>query len=466
MIVNKKSIFYSRLFADLILLNVSFIVSAMLAQSYQTLIERNYMFILLLVLNIFWFFYANLTGLYSDFSTRAFASQFISILKSSFVQVGTSVLFIFLAKEDLFTRNFIVYYGVFLILFVSIRTIAFKKILKSLRKKGKNIRNLLIIGAGETGINFKEMICSNPEYGYNFIGYIDNDLKNNNMLIGSLDQLDEKIKQHHIEETVIALPDESSQKLDEIIRTCNINAVKVHIIPDYFRFLSNRFQVSTVGNFPIITARDEPLEEVNRRFFKRVFDILFSLIVIVLILSWLYPIIAVLIKLNSKGPALFIQDRIGSRNTKFKCYKFRTLNAEASEDKHSFHPVIDGDQRITTIGKFLRKSNIDELPQFFNVLKSDMSVVGPRPYAIPYQDMYGKVFEEIKLRHNVRPGITGWAQVNGLRGDVEDEVENEKRTIKRMKYDLWYIENWSMKLDVQIILMTVWQMIRGETKAV
>lgn len=466
MIVNKKSIYYSRLLSDLILLNLSFIVSAMLAQSYQTLTERNYMFILLLILNIFWFFYANVTGLYSDLSTRSYASQFLNIVKISFVQVGISVVFIFLAKEDLFTRNFIVYYGVLIILLISCRTIAFKKILKSLRKKGKNIRNLLIIGAGETGINFKEMISKNPEYGYKFVGYIDNDVRDTDELIGNINQLDEKIKQYHVEETVIALPDESSQKLDEIIRTCNINAVKVHIIPDYFRFLSSRFLVSTVGNFPVITARDEPLEEVNRRFIKRAFDIVFSLLVIILILSWLIPIIAILIKLNSKGSVFFIQDRVGARNTKFKCYKFRTLSAKASEDTDSFHPVIDGDQRITTIGKFLRKSNIDELPQFFNVFKGNMSVVGPRPHAIPYQAVYLKVFEEIKLRHNVKPGITGWAQINGLRGDVEDEVENEKRTIKRMNYDLWYIENWSMKLDIQIILMTIWQMIRGDTKAI
>jgi lipopolysaccharide/colanic/teichoic acid biosynthesis glycosyltransferase len=134
--------------------------------------------------------------------------------------------------------------------------------------------------------------------------------------------------------------------------------------------------------------------------------------------------------------------------------------------KYTFKPVVAGDDRVTKLGGILRRSNIDELPQFFNVLLGDMSVVGPRPHAIPYQDMYGQVFEEIKLRHNVKPGITGWAQVNGLRGDVEDEELNKLRTIQRMKYDLWYIENWSMKLDMQIILMTIWQMITGDTKAV
>lgn len=193
---------------------------------------------------------------------------------------------------------------------------------------------------------------------------------------------------------------------------------------------------------------------------------MFSIFILVFLLSWLYPVIAILIKINSKGKVLFVQKRIGTKNEMFECYKFRTLTSESSKESQTFKPVTLGDKRVTTIGKILRKTNIDELPQFFNVLKGDMSVVGPRPLAIPYQDLYGKIFEEIKMRLNVRPGLTGWAQVNGLRGDVEDEEENNRRTILRMKYDLWYIENWTMRLDFQIILMTIWQMIKGDTKAV
>jgi putative colanic acid biosynthesis UDP-glucose lipid carrier transferase len=464
-IVNKKSIYYQRLFSDLILLNLAFLAAAVIAQSFDILIQRNYMFILLLILNIVWFFNASITGFYNELYLRSIAEQIINIVKSTIVQIGFSILFIFLAKEDLFTRNFIVLFSVFLFVGVSLRTIIFKKILRSLREKGKGVRNLLIIGSGEVGRNFKDTITVNPEFGYRFVGFIDdNEIEKD--VIGKINDLDKILSNYSVEEAVIALQNESTQQLDEIIRICNIHAVKVHIIPDYFRFLSSRFQVSTIGNFPIITARDEPLEEVNRRFLKRTFDIFFSLIIIILILSWLYPIIAILSKLSSRGPVLFLQERIGAKNQKFKCYKFRTMTYEASVSADLFRPAIPGDERVTTLGRFLRRSNLDELPQFINVLKGEMSVVGPRPHAIPYQDIYGKIFEEIKLRHNVRPGITGWAQVNGLRGDVEDEEENRKRTIQRMKYDLWYIENWSMKLDLQIILMTIWQMIKGDTKAV
>ncbi|MEO8231509.1 MAG: exopolysaccharide biosynthesis polyprenyl glycosylphosphotransferase [Ignavibacteriota bacterium] len=465
MIVNKKSIYTSRLIADLLLLNLSFLLSAVIAQSFETLVARNYMFVLLLLLNFIWFININLSAFYLDFFTRSFSFQFFSILKLVFFQVGFTVLFIFLTKEDLFTRNFIVLYAVLLTLSISLRTAIFKNILISLRRKGKNIRKLLIIGAGEVGKSFKDTIVRNADFGYQFKGFLDNTV-NSEEVIGSFDKLEEKLKEFEIDEVVIALSSQPPELLDEIIRVCNINAVRIHIIPDYFRFLSSRFQISSIGNFPIITARQEPLEEANRRFLKRSFDILFSIFVLVFLLSWLYPIIAILIKINSKGKVLFVQKRVGTKSEMFECYKFRTLTAESSKESQTFKPVIFGDKRVTTIGNILRKSNIDELPQFFNVLKGDMSVVGPRPLAIPYQDLYGKIFEEIKMRHNVRPGLTGWAQVNGLRGDVEDEEENNRRTILRMKYDLWYIENWTMRLDFQIILMTIWQMIKGDTKAV
>lgn len=465
MIVNKKSIYTSRLISDLVLLNLSFLLSAILAQPFEILLTRNYMFILLLLLNIVWFVNTNLSGFYSDFFTRSFSFQFFNILKIVLFQIGITVLFIFLTKEDLFTRNFIVFYGLILTISISLRTAIFKNILISLRRKGKNIRNLLIIGAGDVGKNFKETIIYNPDFGYHFTGFLDDTIENKEV-IGDLNQLDETLKQNEIDEVVIALSSQPPELLDELIRICNINAVRIHIIPDYFRFLSSRFHISSIGNFPIITARQEPLEEANRRFFKRSFDIVFSFLVLVFLLSWLYPIIALLIKLDSKGKVLFVQKRIGAKNQMFECYKFRTLTSESSQETETFKPVLRGDKRVTILGNFLRKSNIDELPQFFNVLKGDMSVVGPRPHAIPYQDLYGKVFEEIKMRHNVRPGLTGWAQVNGLRGDVEDEEENNRRTILRMKYDLWYIENWTMLLDIQIIFMTIWQMIKGDTKAV
>ena len=467
MIVNKKSIYTYRLISDLLLLNVAFFLSAVFAQSFEILLLRTQMFVLLLLANILWFFYSNSIDFYDEFYSRPFAYQFTNILKNVAFQTVLAVLFIFLVKEDLFTRNFILFYAFLLIALISLRTVFFKKILKSLRKKGKGIRNLLIVGSGETAKNFVKTISSNPEFGYKFIGYVTNDntaVEEN--IIGKIENIDSILNKNKIDEVVIALPQDSSENLDELIRICNINAVSVHIIPDYFRFLADRFQVSTIGKLPIITARDEPLNEVNWRFIKRAFDIFFSFLFLIFIFSWLYPIIAILIKLSSSGPVFFIQERTGTKNKRFKCIKFRTLTHTGNTTQLKFKPVVTNDPRITGTGKFLRKTNIDEIPQFINVLLGDMSVVGPRPHALMFDQQYQKIFEEIKLRYNVRPGITGWAQIHGLRGDIEDEAENKKRLQKRLEFDLWYIENWSFKLDMQIILMTIWQMIKGDTKGI
>ncbi len=464
MIVNKKSLYLLRLVIDLFLLNAVFVISSVWAQSFDILLSRQYMFLLLMALNIVWYFFSAVWKFYDDFNARYFAFQFVNIFRNVFVQTITAVLFIFIAKEDLFTRNFIVYYTLLLLIVISFRTVFFKLTLKSLRNKGKNVRNLIVIGAGEIGKNFRKMINENPDFGYNFLGFVD-DENSGEDIIGGTEQLENIFKQKDIEEAVIALPQYATDTIDDIIRICNRNAIKTHIIPDYFKFVSKKFQISMMGNFPIISVRNEPLDEVQWRFVKRTFDIVFSVVILAGLMSWLIPLLALISKLSSRGRVFFIQDRIGVKNEQFKCYKLRTMIEDKSAQKE-FVPASENDPRVTKFGRFLRKSNLDEIPQFFNVLTGKMSVVGPRPHAVPYDEKYGKIVEEIKLRHSVKPGITGWAQINGLRGDVEDENKNVKRTIKRIEYDLWYIENWTFWLDIQIILLTVWQMIKGDTKGI
>ncbi|MCH9028191.1 MAG: undecaprenyl-phosphate glucose phosphotransferase [Bacteroidetes bacterium] len=468
MIVNKRSIFLFRLISDLLLLNIAFLIAAVLSQSWQTLIDRYYMFFLLVGLNTLWIFISNSFDFYSDFHSRNFPFQFINILKETVAQISMSILFIFITKEDLFTRNFIIYYAILLILLISIRVIIFRKALKSLRKKGKNIRNLLIIGDGEIGQKFRKMIEYNPDFGYKFSGFIkEKDTTDSDVdIVGKPDDLEQVIPKLKIDEVVIAVADKSDDFLNKIITICNRKAVKTHIIPDYSKYVSSKFQVSIFGDFPILTARLEPLEEIYWRFIKKVFDISFSLLVLLFLLSWLYPIIFIFTKLTSPGPVLFIQDRVGAKNKTFKCYKFRTMIVSAKNSASNFQPVVENDPRVTKIGKFLRKSNLDELPQFLNVLKGEMSVVGPRPHPDAYEKVYIKIVDAIRIRYNVKPGITGWAQIYGLRGDVPDEKKNILLTKKRIEYDVWYIENWSLTLDVQIILITIWQMLKGKTKGV
>ena len=194
---------------------------------------------------------------------------------------------------------------------------------------------------------------------------------------------------------------------------------------------------------------------------KRLFDVFFTSLLFVFVFSWLFPIIILLIKLSSKGPVFFKQERIGLNGHVFKCYKFRSMYTNVRNDV--FMPALKDDCRFTKIGKFLRKTNLDELPQAINVLIGDMSLVGPRPHPIPFHNEYATYVDNIDLRHLVKPGITGLAQINGYRGDVLDREENKKRTTKRIAYDLEYIQNWSFGLDIKIIATTVAQMIGNKT---
>lgn len=461
MIVNKKSIYLTSAVIDFILINFSFLLAILITRPLDMSFEKSNPYLLLPIVNFVWFFYTSSSGFYQEFLIRPFPIQLFNIFKLAVIISVVNVLFMFIIKQQLFPRNFIIINGLLLLLLITTRTIIFKSALRGLRNKGRSIRNLLIIGANEIGEKFREVIAKNPEFGHRFVGFINNKPANN--VIGTLSDLDKIIKDKNVEDVVIALHSELNNDLDELVRICNRNAVKVHFIPDYFKFLSGRFQISTVSNLPVITIRDEPLNEAIRRFAKRAFDVSFSFLVILFILSWFIPIVGLLIRLDSNGPAFFIQERFGIKRKPFRCYKFRTLTY-TKKKSDEFEPIMKADPRVTRVGKFLRKTNLDELPQFINVFKGDMSVVGPRPHPIGVEMVYEKVFEDIKMRYNVRPGVTGWAQINGLRGEVADEEQNKQRIVEKMRYDLWYIENWSIMLDVQIILLTIWQMLKGDTK--
>jgi putative colanic acid biosynthesis UDP-glucose lipid carrier transferase len=209
---------------------------------------------------------------------------------------------------------------------------------------------------------------------------------------------------------------------------------------------------------PVLSPRNEPLDDVGNRIKKRFFDLIVSSIAIIFILSWLVPLIALLIKLESRGPVFFVQKRNGKDGKPFNCLKFRSMRQNADADARQ---ATKGDNRITRLGNFMRKTSIDELPQFFNVLMSDMSVVGPRPHMLKHTQDYSRLINQFMIRHFLKPGITGWAQVNGFRG----ETKTTEDMANRVTYDIWYLENWSLWLDARIVFMTVFNIFRGEKNA-
>ena len=321
MISNNKSTYYLRLFLDLAIINISFLISAVLSQSLQILIDKTYMFALMAGLNFVWYFVSNVIEFYDDFNTRNFSFQFLKIIRNVIVQILVAILFLFLVKENLFLRNFITLYMLFLIVLVSIRTQVVKYFITRIRGNKKNVRNLLIIGAGDLAKNFNDLISDRYDFGFNLIGFLNDESEPDSGLniLGGIDKLDSIIAGRNIEEVVIALSIYAAHQLDDIIKVCNKHAVRVHIIPDYLRYVSKKFQVSMIANFPIITVRSEPLAEAHWRFVKRTFDIIFSFFAIILILSWLYPLLFILNRIFSPGPVSFRQDRVGAKDKIYSC---------------------------------------------------------------------------------------------------------------------------------------------------
>lgn len=265
--------------------------------------------------------------------------------------------------------------------------------------------------------------------------------------------IDNKVKE--IYSSVAGL---SNKQINKLVDFADNNLRELKFIPDNKDIYAKKLKYQYYDYIPILSFRNIPIQEPGSKVVKRIFDILFASCIIVFILSWLTPIIAILIKLESKGPVFFKQSRNGFNYQEFDCYKFRSMTP--NKDAH-LHQATKGDMRITKVGAFIRKTSIDELPQFFNVLFGDMSVVGPRPHMVVHTDMYARKVNKFMVRHFVKPGITGLAQVSGMRG----EIEEDKDIINRVKYDIFYIENWSILLDLKIVIQTFLNAVKGEEKA-
>jgi len=330
-----------------------------------------------------------------------------------------------------------------------------KMILSILRRKGYNFRRYLIIGAGQVGLNFYRKIVSNPELGIRIIGFLDDNeeiLKTDNpeytdtiksLILGTTDKIELILKSFIIDNVIVALPMRAEQKIVDITNICEKYGVKAELIPDYFKIISVNPFMRQIEGYPLIGIRNVPLENMFNRFIKRLFDIVFSLIGLI-VLSPVFLVITILIKAISKGPVFFTQKRTGYKQREFKIYKFRTMIVNEESDVKQ---ATKDDPRKTKIGDFLRKYNLDELPQLFNILKGDMSIVGPRPHMLLHTEEFYKKYDKYHIRHWVKPGLTGWAQVNGWRGDSDIGM--------RVKYDIEYIENWSFFFDIKIIFLTI-----------
>ena len=454
-----------RISADYVVLAVSFSLATAVSLSFCKITFTRSADVLFLSLAVVWFIYAGASRLYDEFRSRDFGFELIAITKATVVQLFASIVVLFFLKEDEISRFFVVVYATALLIGLTLEKFVLRQALEYLRRRGRNLRNLIIVGAGKVGRKFYDAIEANPQFGYNLVGFVDDARKTdlNGQYLGRIEDLDKLIQEHQVRDIIIALPGRATEKVEQVIRTSEKHTIRVRIVPDYSKFISGKYSVSMFGRFPVISMREERINELHLRMLKGSFDILFTAILFVTLFWWLWPLIALAIKITSKGPVFFKQERWGRDNKLFYAYKFRSMIKTSSDvdENGKYQQAKKDDPRITRIGRFLRKTNMDELPQFWNVIKGDMSVVGPRPHPTPL-NMESKDSVPLYMqRHLVKPGITGWAQVNGHRGETLTHAEMQKR----VEHDMWYIENWSFGLDLRIIGMTVVQMFRGDPKA-
>ena len=327
------------------------------------------------------------------------------------------------------------------------------------RASGRNTRTVAIAGAGSLGIALADSIEQSPWMGIHVSGFYDDKIARGPVyksatgldipVIGGLEQLVKDAKQGHFDNIYIALPMRAEKKMKTLIHDLGNSSASVHYVPDIFTFNLMNSRMRQIGGIPTISVYDTPFDSVGR-FIKRVLDLCLSFIIL-MIIALPMLVIYCAIKIDSPGPVIFKQRRYGLSGETFWVWKFRSMSSQ--DNGEHIQQASKNDARITRLGSFLRKSSLDELPQFINVLQGTMSIVGPRPHAVAHNELYRHEIDQYMLRHIVKPGITGWAQINGWRGETDTADKMEKR----IEFDLHYIRNWSIILDIKIIFLTIFK---------
>lgn len=381
----------------------------------------------------------------------------------AFCAVGLHCL-AFLSLQEIFGHNLGVasyglLYGVMIVAWPAERTLS-RFMLKHMRSQGRNFVRVVIVGTNTTAHRLYHEMNSDAGYGFCIMGFIDDEKPEGELpapYIGSLDVLDAYVKERNVDEIYFAWSGEKAQALSRVLKIADDNVVSFYYVPQISRYVRRHFESRSIGAMNVLSLLRNPLSNPLNRGIKRLFDIVFSSVFLVFFPLILIPV-AIAIKLSSPGPVFFKQKRTGYRGRTFNCLKFRTMRVNAAADTAQ---ATKDDPRKTIVGDFLRKTSLDELPQFINVFLGDMSVVGPRPHMLKQTESYTQLIDKYMVRHVVKPGITGWAQVNGYRGPTDEVWKMEKR----VEYDVWYIEHWHFFLDMKIIARTVLNAVHGESNA-
>lgn len=454
-----------RLGLDMVVLLICFALACLIINQSLAGLFKPPLVVILCTSIMIWYSGARVFLLYGEITLFSYSQEMTVFIRQLLLHLLVLIFIFFLFFQEFYQyRSLVLVYHGLLFVTIPVEKFVFRVIIASIRRQYRYEKRILIVGTGRLGANFYQSRIINNDQKFNLVGVVDDEVQYpfKEKYLGRIAELDGVLHNVAVDEVFIALPSDETEKLDYVIDVCEKQSKRVSLISDFNRFGSGALRVTNYAGFPVVGIRYFPLDDLENRFFKRLFDFVFSACFLLFVYSWLFPIIAIAIKLDSRGPILFKQERWGINNKKIVCYKFRTMyvHAQHEEKLNGFKQAQRNDKRVTRIGKFLRKTSLDEIPQFVNVFFGTMSVVGPRPHPIPLSLESKDLIQDYMLRHLVKPGITGWAQVNGSRGET-----NLEQMRQRVSFDIWYIEHWSFWLDYQIIFQTLVNMIKGDEKA-
>ena len=410
---------------------------------------RDYLLLLIFIVPLYMLLYYA-CSVYAPKRTVRRRFEIYGIVKANTIGIISLIVVLYMIVRVFnFSRSVMVIFYLFNVSFTSAFRIFLRKWLRSIRSRGYNLKHILLVGYSRAAEEYIDRLTDNPQWGYVACGILDNHIPAGTLyrgvkVLGSLGNLEFILPENKLDEIAITLSLKDYDNLESIVEICEKSGVHTKFIPDYNSLIPSKPYTEDLMGLPVINIRYVPLTNTGNMLIKRTMDIAGSLLGIV-VTSPVMLLAALLIKLTSPGPVIFRQERVGLHNKPFYMYKFRSMEMQSPREEKKAWTVRD-DPRVTPVGKFLRRTSLDELPQLFNILKGDMSLVGPRPERPLFVEKFKEEIPRYMVKHQVRPGLTGWAQVNGLRGDTSIR--------KRIEYDIYYIENWTLGFDLKIILMT------------
>ncbi|MCR4738665.1 MAG: undecaprenyl-phosphate glucose phosphotransferase [Lachnospiraceae bacterium] len=391
-------------------------------------------------------------NLYNSKRASGRKRELINIIKANTVGLLAIMVVLYAINQPHFSREMIMIFWAFNVFLETFVRNVIRYILRFIRRRGYNIKYVLLVGYSKSAESYINKIRLNPQWGYVIRGILDDKVERGSMykgvkVLGKIDNLSIILPENKLDEIAITLSLSEYGRLEEIVAMCEKSGVHTKFIPDYSGIIPNKPYTEDIQGLPVINIRHVPLTNTLNSVAKRIVDIVGSIFAI-LILSPVMLVISILVKTTSKGPVLFKQERVGLHNRPFMMYKFRTMYVQDEQEEQEGWTTKD-DPRVTKVGRVLRRTSLDELPQFFNIIAGKMSIVGPRPERPNFVEQFTEEIPRYNIKHQVRPGLTGWAQINGLRGDTSIE--------KRIEYDLYYIENWTMGFDFKIMFLTLFR---------